>query len=206
MNSLYFPLLSCIGIVIHLMAEIASLIKIQKQEKCINIKRENPLPAPSSLQIVLRNMFASLTASSIISFCLCTAITKKLAFCSNFAQHNLKCLIEEDSENGVTARMLQLAINPVYFPLTINAVIPILITMATRQTLFKQPSILYNKSIPSWMLFVCVYSLFIFDLIIFSQTEIFVENYFVLPEPLQWRNLVGSIIRNVIVICVTFCL
>ena len=190
---------------IHLIAEIANLIKIQKQEKCINIKTENPPPAPSSLRIVLWNMFATLTASSIISFCLCTAITKKLAFCSNFAQHNLKCLIEEDSGDKVTARMLQLLINPVYFPLTITAVIPILITMATRQTLFKHPSILQRKSILSWSLFLSVYSLFIFDLMLFSQSEIFLGKYFLLPEPLQLGNLVGSIIRNV-VICITMCL
>lgn len=200
--SLYFPLVSSVGVMLHLLTEMARLIKIQKQEKCINIETE----APHST--LLKKMFSTSTLSAVLSLFICMTITKNLNFCSRFSGEHLKCMMENYPEEGeenftkkLLQKLLQFVVNPVYFPLTITAVIPIMIFLARSQTLFKQQDNVFSKKI-SWTLFLVIYSLFICDLFIFGETEIFSGEYFVLPEPQHWRRSVGSIIRNIVIICI----
>ena len=201
-NSLYFPLVSSVGVMLHLLTEMVRLIKIQKQEKCINIETE----APHST--LLKKMFSTSTLAAVLSLFICMTITKNLNFCSRFSGEHLKCRMENYPEEGeenftkkLLQKLLQFVVNPVYFPLTITAVIPIMIFLARSQTLFKQQDNVFSKKI-SWTLFLVIYSLFICDLFIFGETEIFSGEYFVLPEPQHWRRSVGSIIRNIVIICI----
>ena len=67
--------------------------------------------------------------------------------------------------------VLRFLVNPVYFPLTVTAVIPILIRLAVKESLF-HPDNNGDRTKISWIIFISTYTLFLFDLVIFSQVQI----------------------------------
>ena len=142
-----------------------------------------------------------LTLSSISAFIICIGVTSKLSFCSyqDYDSDSLKCLISsEDDFSQIFRTFIQVLINPVYFPLTISAIIPILILLA------KLSNSHYSSKTFSWLTFVFLYSLFICDLVIYSQNQMFSgdDGGFTLLEPLHWRHPCASILRTAAVVTI----
>lgn len=159
----------------------------------------------------IRRMFVLLTLASSISFAVCVAVSARLVFCSYYdAGPDLKCLIESSDqtklENILTAATLQLLLNPVHFPLTISAVIPILFSLAFNPSIFIKGKTQHFKRRLGWFFFISVYSLFLCDLTIFSQSRAAVDNNILLLHPMHWRFPLGSLIRNVAVLSTTLLL
>ena len=177
------------------MKEIVELIKpTENSEK----KKENH-------RNILTSTLQLLIMSSISAFIICIGVTSKLSFCSyqDYESDTLKCLISSgDNFNQTLKTFIQVLINPIYFPLTIGAIIPILILIA------KLSNTDYSSKMFSWLMFVFLYSLFICDLVIYGQNQMFQgdDGTFSLLEPLHWRHPCASILRTaaVFTIC-SFC-
>ena len=159
----------------------------------------------------IRRMFVLLFLAATLSFSVCIAVSDRLVFCSySAAGDDLKCLIERSDEakfeNILTAGTLQLLLNPVQFPLTLSAVIPIIFSLAFNPSIFINRKTLHFNRRLGWFFFVSVYSLFLSDLIIYSQSGTVVDNNILLLHPLHCRFPLGSLIRNVAVLSTTLLL
>ena len=182
-------------IMIHLGKEIAGVIKSGSSTVTTH-KTESKIPLGETLV----RMIQLLAVSGLVSFCVCVGLASGLSFCNYLDGDNLKCL----QSLRTLAKILT---NPAHFPLTISAVIPVMILLATNQNLFRKSETCVSRRV-SWGLFIILYSLFLVDLILFSRAEIYSEDgaLLVVPDPLQcqWRQPCGSMLRNlgIFLVCV----
>jgi len=217
--SLYFPLVSSIGITIHLLAEMAAVIKIPRQHTSKD-PETNQRRAPWSRDWCgpMREAVVAcvwlVAVSVVLALLTCLTISRGFSFCSYYSGRQLQCAPYTHT-GPVEARLsllLQVLINPVYFPLTVTAVLPIMITLASHHSLFYRPE---AAPLPrpgwlqeagsrrlGWLMFTAVYSLFLTDLILYGQGEPVARDLLVLPEPLSWRHAGGSVVRNIAVLAI----
>ena len=160
----------------------------------------------------IRRMFVLLSLATVVSFSVCLAVSGSLVFCGYYGPgDDLKCLIESSDqtkfENILRAGTLQLLLNPVHFPLTISAVIPIIFSLAFNPSIFINRKTLHFQRRLGWFFFISIYSLFLCDLIIYSQSGTVVDNNILLLHP-RGGNLqcIGSLVRNVAVLSTTMLL
>ena len=92
--SLYFPLLSSIGITIHLVKEILRLIKIYKAGSGKN-EKENV----HKLGRILIELLQLMILSSVASFCVCTTVASFLDVCNYMEKNTLECFITRFGDN-----------------------------------------------------------------------------------------------------------
>ena len=140
-----------------------------------------------------------LTVSAILSSFVCIGLSSILTFCSKFEGEDLKCLagsIEGKFDSSLLHVILQMVLNPVQFPLTVTAVIPIMTILAFSQTLFLTQKTDQLKRRLAWSLFILTYSLFLCDLIIYSQSQTIVHKFLLLLHPLHWRFHLASLLRT----------
>ena len=193
-ESLFFPLLNSVATIIHLVVSVVNNLTSEMEPGQVRDGSE-----------AMRRMLVLLLLAAVISFSLCTAVSGRLVFCSySGPADDLKCLIESSEEakfeNNLTSGTLQLLLNPAHFPLTISAVIPLVLSLTFTPSIFiDRKTQHFNKS-RGWFFFVSVYSLFLCDLIIYSQTRNVVDNNILLLHPMHWRFPLGSLIRNVAVL------
>ena len=149
---------------------------------------------PLSGETLVR-MLKLLAVSGLASFLVCVGLTSGLAFCNYYAGHSLKCL---QAPASASLRTLALVLtNPLHFPLTISTVIPLMLVLASHQTLFRREESRAVSRRAAWCLFISLYILFLVDLILFSRAEVYSEDAeLVLPDPLHWRRPAGSLLRN----------
>merc|ERR1719266_2858900 len=77
----------------------------------------------------------------VLALLTCLTISRGFSFCSYYSGRQLQCAPYTHT-GPVEARLsllLQVLINPVYFPLTVTAVLPIMITLASHHSLFPRP-------------------------------------------------------------------
>ena len=140
-----------------------------------------------------------LTVSAPLSSFVCIGLSSILTFCSHFEGEDLKCLAgssEGKFDSSLLNVILQMVLNPVQFPLTVTAVIPIMTILAFNQTLFLTQKTDQLKRRLAWSLFILTYSLFLCDLIIYSQSQTIVHKFLLLLHPLHWRFHLASLLRN----------
>ena len=188
---MYFPILSSNGIIIHLVKEMVELIK----------PTENTKKKIENYRKIITSTLQLLIVSSILAFIICIGVTSKLSFCSyqDYDSDSLRCLPSSEDDFSQTFRtFIHILINPVYFPLTISVIIPILISLA------KLSNTHYSSKTFSWLMFMFLYSLFICDLVIYSRSQMFSgdDGGFTLVEPLHWRHPCASILRTAAVVTI----
>ena len=96
--------------------------------------------------------------SVVLALLTCLTISRGFSFCSYYSGRQLQCapythtgpvearlslllqvLINPGKLESVSAASLQHSVSPVYFPLTVTAVLPIMITLASHHSLFSRP-------------------------------------------------------------------
>lgn len=196
--SLFFPLLNSVATIIHLVVSVVN-----------NLRSEMKPGQVQDGSQAIRRVLVLLLLAAVISFFVCAAVASRLVFC-RYSQSgdDLECLIETSDQakfgNILTAGTLLLLLNPVHFPLTISAVIPLLFSLAFNPSIFIKT--LHFKRSLSWFLFISIYSLFLSDLIIYSQSGTVLDNNILLLHPMHCRFPLGSLIRNVAVLSTTLAL
>ena len=174
--------------VVYIISSLLHTVRKEKEKEEKEEKKEKDEKEEGA-----RDVLVLLVVSVVISSAVCIGVSRCLPFCSSYAGDHLKCLID----NSIIADWpLQLLLNPAHFPLTISAVIPVMVSLAVNQTLFKTSKTEQFKRKLGWMLFISIYSLFLCDLIIYSQSAAIVHNILVVLSPLHWRFPIGSLIRN----------
>ena len=185
------------SITIHLGKEILGVIKKHRARQPVSSAAisANRIEKNVPLGETLVTMLKLLAVSGLASFLVCAGLTSGLAFCNYYAGHSLKCL---QSPASASMRTLALVLtNPLHFPLTISTVIPLMLVLASHQTLFRMTESRAVSRRAGWCLFISLYSLFLVDLILFCRTEVYSEDAaLVLPDPLHWRRPAGSLLRN----------
>ena len=121
---------------VHLGEEIAGIIKMhaapaRQPASSATILTAHKIPLDQTLVRVLK----LLAVSGLASFFVCVCLTSGLAFCYH-AGNSLQCLQSPASTSLRT--LTRVLTNPVYFPLTTSTVIPIILLIASNQTLFEK--------------------------------------------------------------------
>ena len=123
----------------------------------------------------------------------CHLLFEPPTWTSSISSFSVQCNLNPRS-SWLTQKLSELVLNPLHFPLTMLAVLPVLIILAKTNTMFQEPGGCQGRTL-GWIIFLSVYSFFICDLFIFSQNsgESFMELQL---QPLEWRKSVGSLVRN----------
>jgi len=194
---LFFPLLSIVAVVFYLIKEVFITIKTENHytteykaiEKCEEQK------------IGMRNLFQLMIPSCVFAFLITCFFTTNISSCltqseplSSISGYSAQCSLSYST--WVTPTISQLLLNPLHFPLTVMAVLPVLICLAQTNTLFlNQENISRHGRKIGWVIFLCVYSLFITDLVMFSQG--YQDSVMDLQvQPLEWRRSAGTMART----------
>ncbi len=185
---------------VHLGEEIAGVIKMHPAPARQPVSSAAILTAHKIEEIVpldqtLVKMLKLLGVSGLASFFVCVGLTSGLAFCNYHAGNCLKCLQYPVSTSLRT--LTRVLTNPVQFPLTTSTVIPVILLIASNQTLFKKSESSGVSRKAGWCLFIILYSIFLLELTLFIRAEVHSDDVaLVLPDPLHWTRPGGGILRN----------
>ena len=207
--ALFFPFLSLVGVVSYLVKEVFVTLRTENKDTA---QYEN-IEKKTGQDPRIRNLLQLMVPSCVIAFLLTCMFTTKITSClvqpdpsSSLSGDSFLCNLSPYSSMSSTTAS-QLLLNPLSFPLTVLTVMPVLISLARANTLFQDQSDHHQHGRKiGWIIFLSVYSLFICDLLIFSQTspdngvhlqtlpDTGVQLY---TQPLEWRKSVGSLARNI---------
>ena len=204
--SLFFPLLSLVAVVIYLLKEILITLGTRKEDvihDVANIHKNNK----NEDKKVTMNLFQLMIPACLVAFCITCQLCERIISCFLFHETNswpsspdglfVQCSLQPGSSE-ITQRLVELTTNPLNFPLTVLTVLPVLILLARTNILFREQGAFHGRKL-GWTIFLSVYSLFICDLVMFSQST-WKNSLDMRVQPLEWRNSAGSLVRTVAVV------
>eukprot|EP00092_Neocalanus_flemingeri_P078895 GFUD01098231.1.p1 GENE.GFUD01098231.1~~GFUD01098231.1.p1 ORF type:complete len:160 (-),score=39.79 GFUD01098231.1:25-504(-) len=152
------------------------------------------------------SLFQLMIPSCVVAFCITSHLSTRIISCNllqetdTWPSSSVHCSLQPGSTQ-LTQRLTELTTNPLNFPLTVLTVLPVLILIAKTNILFQeQQGALHGRKL-GWTIFLSVYSLFICDLFMFSQSQRN-SSLEMMMQPLEWRNSVGSVLRTIVVVIV----
>lgn len=185
----FFPFLSLIGVTINLFTEIIDAMLSDNEE----------FIKTGFIPCLLRLLLPSFILSLAMSFLL----RERIEYCL-VQPSSVHCTIQA-SVNPLVDSLVQLALNPLRFPFTVNTVLPILLFLAKTTVLFPNVDHPKNTMIISWSIFIFIYSLFVWDLVSYSRSVMDSEMV-VISRLDSLENIFGSMFRNVSAIIITILL
>ena len=197
--SLFFPLLSLVAVVAYLIKEVCATLAIEKEAACV----DSNIKEMKNTEKGIKNLLFLMMPSCVIAFGITCMLSMRINVCyllfepptwtSSLSSLSVQCSLNPSS-SWLTQKLSELVLNPLHFPLTMLAVLPVLIILAKTNTMFQEHGNRHGRKL-GWIIFLSVYSLFICDLFIFSQSsgERFLE---LKLQPLEWRKSAGSVVRN----------